>query len=444
LFNEAWKPSTTWYPTYVGNYVNSVLFAGQDPYTANTAARAAADVGRPVPGTQQFTDLYNQVRSKPIPIGGGFLDRTNLYQAEGQYNLSSAIKVLEVVVGGSWRQYVLNSKGTLFADSTGPIHTNEIGAYAQVGKKLFDALKLTASIRYDKNDNFKGKFTPRFSAVLTVAKNHNIRASYQNAYRFPSNQNQWINLNTGAGILIGGLPSLRSFYHFDTNPVINPVTGQPQTFGEYKPESVNSYEFGYKGLFNRKVLIDLYGYYSKYKDFIGRVSVVQSKSGNPATIDPTNPSTYQGFSVSVNSANTVNTYGAGISIDYMMARNYSITLNGSTDRIDNPDASFATYFNTPKYRFNVGLANSGFGFEKRFGFNFQYRWQDEFFTEADFKQGVVAAFGTLDGQISYKLTPVHSQIKIGATNILNRYYQTAFGNPAIGGLYYVSFGYNVF
>jgi hypothetical protein len=34
-------------------------------------------------------------------------------------------------------------------------------------------------------------------------------------------------------------------------------------------------------------------------------------------------------------------------------------------------------------------------------------------------------------------------IKVGGTNIFNRYYQTAYGSPAIGGLYYVSFAYNV-
>ncbi len=443
LFNEAWKPSTTWFPQYTAAYVQSRI-AGADPYSSFANARSFADVGRPVAGTSQFQTLYDQVRSKPIPIGGGFLDRTDLYQVEGQYNLSSAVKFAEVIVGGSWRQYVLNSQGTLFADSAGPIHTNEIGAYLQVGKKLInDKLKLTASIRYDKNDNFKGKFTPRFSAVLAVAKDHNIRASYQNAYRFPSNQNQWINLNTGAGILIGGLPSLRTFYHFDTNPVYTAASlaaGTPveQKFGEYKPESVNSFELGYKGLFGKRILVDVYGYYAKYKDFIGRVSVGQfNTAGNPA-------SGVKGFSVSVNSANTVNTYGEGFSIDYMMQRNYAITFNASSDNIDNPDPNFATYFNTPKYRLNIGLSNSGFGFEKRVGFNVQYRWQDTFFTEADFKQGDVNAIGTFDGQISYKLIPVRSIIKIGATNILNKYYRTSFGNPSIGGLYYISFGYNVF
>lgn len=449
LFNEAWKPSYnpanaagSWFPQFSGAYLLARL-AGADKITAANSARVTADVGRPAKGIDNAT--FDQVRSLPIPKGGLFLDRTALWHSEGQYNFSNIVKVVDIVAGASWRQYILNSQGTLFADSAGRIHTNEYGAYVQVSKKLIDdKLKLTASGRYDKNDNFKGYFTPRFSAVVTVAKDHNIRASYQNAYRFPSNQNQWINLNTGAGILIGGLPSLRTYYHFDTNPVLNASTGQPQSFGEYKPESSNSWELGYKGLIDKRLLIDLYGYYSKYKNFIGRISVIQSKSGNPATINPANPATYTGYSVSVNSANTVNTYGAGISLDYLLPKNFAISYNFSSDNIDNPDPTFATYWNTPKYRTNLGFSNSGFGYNKQFGFAVQWRWQDWYYTQADFRQGNVSAYSTIDAQISFKMPKINSLIKLGGTNLTNHYYLTAFGNPAIGALYYVSYGYNVF
>ncbi len=133
-----------------------------------------------------------------------------------------------------------------------------------------------------------------------------------------------------------------------------------------------------------------------------------------------------------------------MSIDYLLDHNFAISGNISTDHIHNPDSTFTTYFNTPKYRFNIGLSNSGFGYEKRFGFNIQYRWQDHYFTESDFKQGDVSAFGTLDAEISCKLPSVRSQIKLGATNLLDHYYITAYANPAIGGLYYVSYAYNVF
>ena len=443
LFNEAWSPSPTWYNTYLSTYLGARA-QGAANDVANQAARAAADANRPVPGSANFKSILDQVRSKPIPQGGLFVDRTNMYQTEGQYDFSNVIKFAEVIVGASWRQYVLNSQGTLFADSAGRIKTNEYGAYAQISKKLFnDVLKLTASGRYDKNDNFDGKFTPRFSAVVTVAKDNYIRASYQNAYRFPSNQNQWINLNTGSYTLIGGLPELRSFYHFDTQPTYtyasvlayqqsgNPAVLVPATFGKFKPETVNSYELGYKGVFSKRLLIDVYGYYSTFKDFLSRTTVVQL-------------ATQKVFSVSVNSPNTIKSYGFGLSVEYLLPGNFVLNGNASSDRLHNPDSTFVTYYNTPKYRANVGIANTGFGPGKVWGFNLQYRWQDSYFTESDFRQGTVSANSTLDGMVSYKLTSVRSLIKLGATNILNHYYVNAFGNPAIGGLYYISYSYNIF
>jgi hypothetical protein len=105
---------------------------------------------------------------------------------------------------------------------------------------------------------------------------------------------------------------------------------------------------------------------------------------------------------------------------------------------------FITYFNAPKYRYNLGFGNSGIDKEKRLGFNITYRWQDAFFYESDFRQGNLPAFGTLDAQVSYKLPKQKLLFKLAGTNITNHYYRNAFGNPYIGGLYYASIGYNVF
>ena len=129
-----------------------------------------------------FKKLFDKVRSVPISQGGGlFVDKTDLYNFEGQYDLSEKTsKVADVLIGGNFKKYVLNSEGTLFADSTGKIPINEFGAYIQATKKIFnDRLKLIASGRYDKNENFDGRFTPRFSAVVKVAEDNNIRLSYQ-------------------------------------------------------------------------------------------------------------------------------------------------------------------------------------------------------------------------------------------------------------------------
>jgi outer membrane receptor protein involved in Fe transport len=455
LFNEAWKPSYnpanptgSWYPQYTQYYILALagLLPGQipgfgsDPTNASNIARSQADVGRPVAGSTQFKQLFDQVRKQPIPQGGLFLDRTDLYAIEGQYHLTN-IKFADVVVGGNWRQFKLNSQGTLFADSAGPIHINEVGAYAQVSKSFMNnRLKLSAAGRYDYNENFPGRFTPRFTAVLKVAENHDIRLSYQTAYRFPTTQNQWINLVIGGGtILIGGLPELRKFYHFDTNPPVSLESvqaGAPKVaeFPEYKPETMRSLEGGYRGLYGRNVYVDVYGYYGKYENFLGRRIVIQ----NPGMANQ------QTFSVAVNSSSMVTTYGFGGSVDWLLPRNFTVGVNASTDKITDVPTGFVSFFNVPSYRLNVTLGNTGFGPEKKFGFNVAIRNQDGFFYESDFRQGWVDGFTTIDAQVSYKIPQHRSLVKIGANNLLNKYYKTGFGNPQIGGLYYISYGYNVF
>ncbi|MEO5946450.1 MAG: TonB-dependent receptor [Chitinophagaceae bacterium] len=453
LFNEAWKPSpgsTGWFAQYGQAYLSSKL-AGAIDIDAHNQARAIADIGRPVPGSQQFKTIFNDVISKPIPKGGKFIDQTDLYNYEGQYNLSHITgSFADVLVGANYKKYVLNSRGTLFADSAGTIGISEFGAYVQVSKGFAqNKIKLSVSGRYDKNENFSGKFTPRATMVINVAKNNNLRFSYQTAYRFPSTQNQWINLAVGGGTrLIGGLPTFRDFYKFNTNPVYSlesVIGGSPKTptFSEFKPESVKSYEAGYKGLIaNGKLLIDLYGYLGNYTDFISSMVLLQANSGNPA--DLADPSKRTAYSVSVNAPQKVKTSGYGLGIDYRFYKKFSFTSNFSSDILGDLPVGFVSYFNTPKYRFNIGLSNNGFGKDQAFGFNIAYKWQDKFFYQGTFITGNIEAVQTVDAQISYKIPLSKSQLRIGANNLLNQYYRNAAGNPSIGGLYYVSYGYNIF
>jgi outer membrane receptor protein involved in Fe transport len=197
--------------------------AGLSTADANAGARAIADAGRPT-GSVIYNPAFQKIAQTPISKGGGlFLDRTKMYTAEGQYNLTDKLGLsksgTDLLVGASFRQFVLNSQGTIFADTAGTIKIVETGAYVQLSQKLFgDLVKLTASGRYDKNQNFAGHFTPRASAVVKLTKDHNLRLSYQSAYRFPTTQNQWINLKTSQGTLLGGLPALRDFYKFNTMP----------------------------------------------------------------------------------------------------------------------------------------------------------------------------------------------------------------------------------
>jgi outer membrane receptor protein involved in Fe transport len=440
LFNEAWKPSTTWYQQYAFAYLNAKQ-AGRADLEAHNTARSVADQGRPVAGSPEFKRIFDSVRKVPIPQGGLFLDKSDLWMAEGQYNFSNVIKFAEVMIGGNWKQYVLNSEGTLFADTKGsPIKINEVGAYIQVGKEVIpNVLRLTAAGRYDKNENFKGRFTPRLTAVLKPTQDHNIRLSFQTAYRFPSTQQQWIDLNVGTGRLMGANRALYEKYDLINNPGYAPTQGRERVpYIEAKPESVTSYEVGYKGLFAKKLLIDIYAFRSVYNDFITRRDVEQFADGQPGPVG-----TGLGYSLVANSPEEVITRGAGISIEYVLPKNFIASGSFTTDDISDVPDGFRAFFNAPNKRVVLGLSNTGFGPNNRFGANVTWRWQDGFFYENDFTQGDLPGFHTVDAAVNYKLPRIKSMFKLGASNLLNQYYRTAVGNPSIGGLYYLSFAYGV-
>ena len=193
---------------------------------------------------------------------------------------------------------------------------------------------------------------------------------------------------------------------------------------------------------NDKLLIDLYGYYGQYRDFLTRTLFVQNKTGAPVTQADTALGNI--FSLPVNIKDKVKTYGFGLGIDYRLPLNFVISVNGSSDQLSDLPPGFVSFFNSPKYRANATLANNGFGKAKRYGFNVTYKWQDEYFYQGDFASGNVPSVQTLDAQVSAKLLKSRTMIKVGANNLLNQYYVNAVGNAQVGGLYYVSFGFNLF
>jgi len=458
LVNEAWKPTITfdangnptpqatdWLVQYSQAYLAAKLNGSQD-LAAHQAARAVADQGRPEASSEEFRQLFDRIRKVPISQGGGlFLDKSDLYNIEGQYNFSQyTSSFADIIVGGNFKKYVLNSEGTLFADSTGPIGINEVGAYVQASRTLFnERVRFTFSGRYDKNQNFKGRFTPRATALIKLADNNNLRLSYQTAYRFPSTQQQWINLVVGGGVvLIGGNKSFGDYYHFNTNPIyrLDSLQGGKLVqaeFGNSKPESVQSYEVGYKSLIANKLLIDAYVYRGQYTDFIIRDLVVQFKNG------PSDPANRTVYSIPGNNPTKVKTYGFGLSLDYSLPKGFVVSGNFSSDVLQDISEQLSA-FNAPKYRGNIAFGNSGLGAKKQLGFNVVYKWQDDFYFVGDFANGHIEDINTLDAQVSYRLPKIKSVFKIGANNLLNQYYRTAAGNPSIGGLYYVSYGYNIF
>lgn len=461
--NEAWKSSEDWYADYLAAFTQSRLLGGSLP-SSYSFARLNADnrdeygnvfntskPAIPLPGSSELSNYWNDIISRQVTEGGaGVLDKSSLYQVEGQYNFTNLIKTFELIVGASNRIYIINSNGNIFFDKPGaPVTVNEFGAYAQISKPFMnERFRLSASARYDKNQNFKGRITPRFSAVwgLDPDKNHNIRASYQTAFRFPSISDQWVDFDIGYYRAVGGLPKVQNAYDFDTNPVYplsgpNPILDEPviddgpfqiPLFG---PEKVTAIEIGYKGLsFHNMLYTDAYVFKNTYNGFL----ISQLLAQNPFTPEE------QRYQTTISTDRPVSALGWAVSLDLRMIKGFYVGGNVAYNQLidSNNTDGHQSQFNTPNYRYNLSFGNRGL--LKNVGFNINYRWQNSFLWESGFGVANMPEFSTLDAHVSYKMSRLKTIVKVGGSNILNNYYTTSFGSAQVGGLYYISLNFDEF
>jgi outer membrane cobalamin receptor len=494
--NRAWKADRTWFGQYAGAFVQSTL-AGALPADAHARARSVADTGRLIPGTEAFKNAFNAVISNPDVLSGAQLvDNSRINHADANYNFKDQIKFAEVQVGGSYRQYVLNSFGRIYTDLAGPIRYDEYGAYTQVMKKMLDdRLKFTGSIRYDKAQNFEGNFSPRLSLVYTggESRRHNFRGSFQTGFRNPTTQDQYIGFNVGNAVLLGSAPdnlarfvetlpiatavgqafaggntvTINGFNAYNNsytassvaafaaarNPALLRKTNAPLV----QPEVVKAFELGYRSFIN-KTSIDINGYYNIYNNFIGNLNVVAPLYGsaqdapNPAagptdlgfqTLHALGNGNVRAFQLYTNTALEIESLGFGLGLSRKVYKDFEIGANYNFAEFSfdqSQDASFEAGFNTPKHRVKASIGN-----EKlfpNFGFNISGRWNSEYLWQSSFADGTIEAATVIDVQVNYEFPSLKSTFKIGASNIGGIEYAQVLGAGLIGQQYFASWTIN--
>jgi len=481
--NRRWKGDTQWFTEYAQTYIGARLGVGTgvllDDATAHAVARQAADTGRFLPGTPQYQNAFNQVTADgDLLTGSKFIDNTKLRHIDANYNFSHITsEFADIQIGGSFREYVLNSNGTIFTDIDGPISYNEYGAYMQLQKKfLEERLKFTGSVRYDKNEFFDGFFSPRVSLAYTAGenRNQNFRVSAQQGFRNPTTQDLFIGLNAGLAVLVGSAPNnldrdVRSFpvsasgQAITMSPTATVVgraayenafslasvnAGAPAAVNTplVKPEEITAFEAGYRAQFG-KVTIDLSGYYNQYKNFISNTTVLVPLYGtagdNALSLLALQNGDFQPYQTYTNSLADINSYGATIGLDFKVLGNFDLGVNYTYAEIDFDQAAFPdfrTNFNTPNHKVKASFGNTELF--KNFGFNVNYRWSDTYFWQATFADGQLPSFTVLDAQINYAVPDIKSIFKVGGSNILGQEYFSAVGTGGVGSIFYVSWTVN--
>ena len=477
--DRSFKQDNQWFNDYTNGF-NTAVSAGQSVEQAHHDARAVSDSGRPVPGTTEFNSLVGSLSDiNNWDIGAALRVRSKMLHVEGQYNLTSqllaAVKQkydMDILIGLDHRTYIIVPDGNYFIN---PEEANEnitygkSGGFLQIVKGFGSKIRVSGTLRADKNEYYDLKWNPRVTAVYSPSLFHHLRISFQNGFRFPSVFEAFSNVNSGGVKRVGGLPVMssgifengwiRSSIDRFQAAILKDVNQNGLTRDEaiiknqdllvksdytyVEPEQIRSLELGYRGaFFNDDLNVDIDFYYNKYADFIGQVEMNVPKTDDQDSIpfylaDRTKQDRYRMWT---NSKTIAYNYGAGLGISYKL-KNYKISCNLTYAQLERKSANdgLEDGFNTPKWIVNTSLANNNV--YKNFGFNITYRWQNDYYWQSFLVSGQVPAYSNVDVLLTKTVKDI--MVKAGGTNIINNYYNSFLGGPAVGGFYYLTVSFNL-
>ena len=424
---------------------------GKATQYANTFQTPNADY---TVGTQRFTDEFNRIvttksNKRDIANGGtGFYDKSALYHAHGEYHFKPK-GLNDWTVGANTRLYTPLSQGTIFIDTGSRKITNfEYGLYTGIEKRFSaDKFKFNATIRMDKNQNFKYLFSPAASLVWQPDATNFLRLSFASAIRNPTLNDQFLNLNVGRAILAGNVSGFNNLISVDNfltyiDSSFNPKFRRYFNVPSISPEKVKSFEIGYRTTLFDNTFVDMSYYFSFYNDFIGYQIGVRSDFDATTGI----PKNTQAYRVASNAASQVTTQGFSIGFNHYFAKYFQLAGNYSWNILNTKtDDPIIPAFNTPPHKFNISISGRDVKIMNtyNFSFNINYKWINGFTFEGSPQfTGSIPTYDLLDAQVSYVFPKANTTLKVGASNVLDKRQFQTYGGPRIGRMAYVSLLYD--
>ncbi|MDN3657936.1 TonB-dependent receptor [Ferruginibacter paludis] len=481
--DKAFKSDDSWFSNYSSRF-NGTVSAGTPIPQALQMARSFADSGRFEPGSNAWKTTFDKLKNiNNWDAGAALRVKANLVNIDGQINITDAFlpglkksALIELLAGFDYRTYIVVPDGNYFInpvkqDPYSNLVYSKTGGFIAAAKQLFNKqLKLGATLRVDKNDYFHTTFNPRFSAVYATSEKNSFRISFQSGYRFPSLFEGFSNVNSGGVKRVGGLKVmsngvfenswLKSSIDAFKAAVIKDVnTGgltkaaaikknqtmlMKNSYTYLVPEHIKSFEIGYKGLFlESKLLVDVDFYYNQYHSFIAQVeaSIAKTNIADSIAFYLNDNKLQDRYRLWTNSKTTVFNYGGSLGVKYNLLRNLLINANVAYAKLDRKTGNdgLEDGFNTPKWITNITLSSDHL--YKGIGAGITYKWQSSYYWQSFLVNGQVPAYGSMDVQMNYQFKKPGVSVKLGATNLLNRYYYSFLGGPSIGGLYYSTVTY---
>jgi iron complex outermembrane receptor protein len=394
-----------------------------------------------------------------LPRGAIFVDDSRRINGELQYN--HQIGGAHYIIGSQFQRDYADSKGTYLLDSNGPIELDQIGIYGQVSMPLGESgLKATLAARYDDHELYGSNFIPK-AALLYETQNGTWRLTYGKGIAAPTILN--LSGNLFGGLLLGNGEG----FTLSDGSKVEPL----------KVETIQTIEAGYKGIINRKVFLDVNGYYNFSENFLSPLvniatngrTVTHRGSQSMSEVIPGTPPTGAAFLLTYLNFGKVNTYGADLGINVIANNEITLSLNYSYFNYDidendpnndgNRDGKVNVSdlpINTPKHKANFSIK---YNKDKIFGSILtRYVAEYDFFSGInvaaktnpeliyngdpviegkrvgrDFNEGPLGGFVTFDVSAGYRISPLVT-IAGQVVNLFDSEVREFVASPSIGRL----------
>lgn len=222
-----------------------------------------------------------QYHPEKIFLGSGvpLEDVSNIYHVEGQHNRRFLDNRARIVVGGSFRQVFLDTKGTTLVGANDDRSDSFLSAYGQLEYRITPELRAVVASRFDQGDIHPAQWSPKAALVLSLSDRHSIRFTVNRAFQTPNYIELFVRAPIAAPVdlsaleaglraspLGSALSGVASGELFNPNSSTVPVLAIGND--DLDVEKVTSYELGYKGQLGDRAFVTIDGYYSRLTDFV--------------------------------------------------------------------------------------------------------------------------------------------------------------------------------
>jgi len=209
----------------------------------------------------------------------GLEEKSNVFHVEGQQNNNFDDDRGRFILGGSFRNYKVDTHRTLMGRANDDRSDYYYAAFTQLEYHIVPQLKAVVAARYDVGTLITGQFSPKAAVVITPNDKHSIRLTYNRAFQTPNYSEFFLNVAAAApvnlqpleaglranpqlGPLLAGVPQNQLFDNLDQVPV------RARGNSALKVETNQGVEAGYRGDLTKMVYVALDLYFNVLKNFV--------------------------------------------------------------------------------------------------------------------------------------------------------------------------------